>query len=336
MPTEEIWVELSEFDRLSDLPDDLLLHIMCFLPTRLAVNTCILSKRWRNLWRYLPCLHFDAYHDDNFVQFITSFFNLRSNCHIDTFQLHGLAMNHCWLATRPLVTQVLESRPRVLSIKSGVSSWGQLDFDSVFTCASVEKMELVEVFFPRKSPITLFNLKRLNLTRTELDGECVNNLISGCPVLEELVMNYCSFWFPNVTIVSHSLKKLSIDGCEYYDNVQIHLSVPSLVSLHVTQVMLGRIWLKNMSSLVKVHIQFCFSVCIHYLNSRNELLRGLSNAKYIELTGPGVRLSTESPVKDLLVKELPTCRVFANLKSLYLGKCSMCGFLSPISHLEGY
>ncbi|AES82311.1 F-box/RNI superfamily protein [Medicago truncatula] len=37
-----------EEDRLSDLPDCVLLHIMSFLKTKCAVQTCILSKRWKN------------------------------------------------------------------------------------------------------------------------------------------------------------------------------------------------------------------------------------------------------------------------------------------------
>jgi len=43
-------------DRLSDLPDYVILHILSFLDTRRAVQTCILSKRWNNLWKHLPSL----------------------------------------------------------------------------------------------------------------------------------------------------------------------------------------------------------------------------------------------------------------------------------------
>lgn len=37
-------------DRLSSLPDDLLGHILSFLPTQQAVRTSQLSRRWRRVW----------------------------------------------------------------------------------------------------------------------------------------------------------------------------------------------------------------------------------------------------------------------------------------------
>ncbi|VYS56940.1 unnamed protein product [Arabidopsis thaliana] len=45
-------------DRISALPDDLLLQILCLIPTKDAVTTMILSKRWRFLWTMLPKLEY--------------------------------------------------------------------------------------------------------------------------------------------------------------------------------------------------------------------------------------------------------------------------------------
>jgi hypothetical protein len=38
-------------DRLSDLPDDVLLHIIEIFNIKQSVRTCVLSKRWKSLWK---------------------------------------------------------------------------------------------------------------------------------------------------------------------------------------------------------------------------------------------------------------------------------------------
>ncbi|KAL8494670.1 hypothetical protein ACS0TY_025492 [Phlomoides rotata] len=45
-------------DRLIELPLSLIHHILSFLAMRDVVSTTILSKRWNNLWTYVPCLNF--------------------------------------------------------------------------------------------------------------------------------------------------------------------------------------------------------------------------------------------------------------------------------------
>uniref|UniRef100_A0A803N599 F-box domain-containing protein n=1 Tax=Chenopodium quinoa TaxID=63459 RepID=A0A803N599_CHEQI len=47
-------------DRISDLPNHILCHILSFLPTKYAVGTSVLSTRWRYLWTSVPVFNFDG------------------------------------------------------------------------------------------------------------------------------------------------------------------------------------------------------------------------------------------------------------------------------------
>src|ERR1044072_5271936 len=84
-----------EEDRVSTLPDPLLGHILSFPPTKQAVATSVLSKRWRPLWRLVPALAFDLDSDDDdsvnrfgFVQSVYSvLLSQDSNQPIQTFRL---------------------------------------------------------------------------------------------------------------------------------------------------------------------------------------------------------------------------------------------------------
>ncbi|CAL4980473.1 unnamed protein product [Urochloa decumbens] len=46
----------GDADRLGTLPDELLLDVLSVLPSPDAVRTCVLARRWRNLWKGVPAL----------------------------------------------------------------------------------------------------------------------------------------------------------------------------------------------------------------------------------------------------------------------------------------
>jgi hypothetical protein len=67
---------------ISDLSDCVLLHILSFLNTKQAVQTCILSKRWINLWKFLPTItlsHHDFRYLSIFREFVSQFLSLRDD-----------------------------------------------------------------------------------------------------------------------------------------------------------------------------------------------------------------------------------------------------------------
>ncbi|KAF7842718.1 reverse transcriptase [Senna tora] len=60
-------------DRISMLPDEVLHLILSYLKTKLSVQTCVLSKRWRYLWTGISTFHFEdsSFLDDSsFLKFL--------------------------------------------------------------------------------------------------------------------------------------------------------------------------------------------------------------------------------------------------------------------------
>ncbi|KAF8080091.1 hypothetical protein N665_0976s0016 [Sinapis alba] len=52
-------------DKISALPEDLLVRILLHVPIKDAIATMILSKRWRFIWTILPKLEYDIFSDAN-------------------------------------------------------------------------------------------------------------------------------------------------------------------------------------------------------------------------------------------------------------------------------
>ncbi|KAL6174690.1 hypothetical protein ACLB2K_051336 [Fragaria x ananassa] len=89
-------------DRISGLPDAILCHKLSFCTTREAVQTNVLSHRWKNVWSSVPILDLDEqkYHMDyvyctlplryvssSFAQFVNGLLSLRSPINIHRFHL---------------------------------------------------------------------------------------------------------------------------------------------------------------------------------------------------------------------------------------------------------
>ncbi|CAN1266862.1 Putative F-box protein At5g38390 [Linum perenne] len=73
----------NRIDRLSDLPDSILQHVLSFLDTKSLVQTCILSRRWRCVWKHVDVLTFSksSFRDDlKFEQHVDRVLALRSDC----------------------------------------------------------------------------------------------------------------------------------------------------------------------------------------------------------------------------------------------------------------
>ena len=60
--------EDSLVDRISALPDDIVIGIVSLLPLKDAAATCVLSRRWEHVWKFSASLDFDE-DDQLFARF---------------------------------------------------------------------------------------------------------------------------------------------------------------------------------------------------------------------------------------------------------------------------
>ncbi|KAJ4803904.1 hypothetical protein LUZ62_016470 [Rhynchospora pubera] len=327
-------------DRISGLHDSILTHILSFLPTKDAVCTRGLSKRWRNVWASVTVLSFDSVdfwpddissfsfrsemleRQDKFVKFIDTVLAARQVQQVDRFRLawkyqvrnyppHGHPVRR-WI---PIVVQQL---PRVLSILLQ-PRLDRVDIipEPIFTCSSLEEIKLQvknradhSIWHDRLNPmvVTLPHLRKLNLGHFRIEAEFMDKLFLGCPILEEVELYSC--WLDISQISCGNLRSLVINGC--YHSRAIEVSIPSLQNLKVTVMCSqpARFVFKNMSSLVKA------SICLLDLNDVDfvifdfgaEILAGLSGVTTLDIVLCGWR------AEDMLKHILWTCPHFENLK----------------------
>ncbi|KAF7825787.1 F-box/FBD/LRR-repeat protein [Senna tora] len=231
-------------DRISDLPDSLLCHILFFLPTKDAVATSILSKRWRPLWCYTHAFDFDDRNYSGyeilhcrFVQFVYGFLvsrdvqpikRLRLKCASSYASSHNIKVWVNAAIHRQVEHLEIERLPNTICLPSS----------TIFTCKTIVVMKLNHVNLDAISSVCLPSLKVLHLRAVQISSSsCLNKLLSGCMLLEKLVMNYVSSQ-SGLPIINFSVKDLpklilaDVHSC-YHTNILSALSTAKFLRYDV-------------------------------------------------------------------------------------------------------
>lgn len=210
-------------DRLSDLPDCVLIHILSTLNTKYAVQTCILSKRWKNLWKNLPVLSLDYFcfkSLSKFNRFVSRVFSLRDN----KTALHALDF-HCeshiqHRLLKRIIKYAFSHNVKILDIWMGCTT---------------------EPF-----PLCYFSshtLTSLNLTTSLL--RCCRSIFPNSlnfPSLTNLNIRYFVFQssgddgYAEPFSALKSLNTLIIDCCKVHDEEILSISSATLVNLTIRMI----------------------------------------------------------------------------------------------------
>ncbi|KAJ1691593.1 hypothetical protein LUZ63_015748 [Rhynchospora breviuscula] len=337
----------GDSDRLSSLPDCLIHLIMSFLTAQEAVQTCILSKRWNNLWTTSPFLDFDLckfmcvgkpddtewdnteLEDarkitfDKFRDSVSITILLRETSDLHKFRL-SCKMND-WLdhhmLIRSWILYALKHNPKVFDINV-------LPMDSLphgaFTCKSLVEASLsAYTSVQTVEVINLPLLKRLHLNGVVLNQGYIDKLFSGCPVLEFLYLE--GFCEEASTIKCQSLKYLKIQCYCLSGDVEKRIKLidtPNLLSFCYRTCWngIGHEMLLKMPSLTHASIY-----SQRPYKGRSNIVLGLSNIQSLKLSGRAI--------KDLLQNELPNCPDFSNVKELSLNYLYLCYYFNLFANV---
>ncbi|XP_020205290.1 putative F-box/FBD/LRR-repeat protein At1g78760 [Cajanus cajan] len=313
-------------DRLSELPDCVLLHIMKFLDTKHAVRTNVLSKQWNNVWKCLTSLSFRHSHFNtvtNYNKFVSWVLSNRDG----SISLHDLSFMASGSTAPKLMTNVMEHvmlhNILHLTIYIHLNNSRVIEHysvPSVFSCPSLTFLRLCINSYDHAlelpKSLHLPALKTLYLTNvnfTAQDNDCAEPF-STCNMLSRLVLKGCSLGNDaKVLCISNSSLsslKLKIFGEEKYE---IALSTPNLTSLTVTSCLSSHrlSFMCNLSFLEEVKIDISFGMYYSVIVSWLQLL---TNVKILTLSSYILQMMLKILSNLATMKNQPPC--FARLETL--------------------
>lgn len=285
-------VSSSKF-RICDLPDEVLCHILSFLPTKFAVGTSILSRRWRNLWLSLSSFDFDyglLLHPGRsgigserrmiFTNFVNRVLLRTVVPHSKTFRLvcgkYFGTVVHTWISAA--------IKGNVQELVLGISRFKRLP-RMLFTSNTLVSLKIsAEVRSDVPLLVWLPSLKILHLKMWYYtDDIAFQRLLRGCPVLEEMLIKRDEYDVEcKVTVSSPTLRSLTIvfNTESECDEAILMVNAPKLEYLNLSCIAARVYLLENLSFLVKAYV----NVQVYNDDCSLDILRGITNVKFLSLT----------------------------------------------------
>ncbi|KAF8113989.1 hypothetical protein N665_0043s0060 [Sinapis alba] len=270
-------------DRISDLPDALLLLILSLIPTGDVVRTCVLSKRWTYLWEYVPKLNYSYKNDKKLShQFVHRFLISRKPCLLESMRL--IVGSDCEAMNIPTwIKYAVEHGLRELELDPYSEKENIRLPRNFYACKTLEVLTLkysVHVDVPN-SPVCFKSLKILNLQLVHFKNEdSVRRLFSSCPNLEKLdIIRYVDN-VVNFTIEVPSLKSLTIHDYSNGDGRRGYvINAPSLNFFSIRGMKDYEFSIENMPELREAKIIDVFDI-----NTEKILLPLASSVKRLSLS----------------------------------------------------
>ncbi|XP_043704984.1 F-box/LRR-repeat protein At3g58900-like isoform X2 [Telopea speciosissima] len=272
---------------ISDLPDSILSHILSFLPTKDAMKTSFLSKRWESLWTSVPLIDLDErlfirrrlelkhnlygvnfQEQKKFADFVERFIAFHGSLNVQELRLRFDIGRYLKFSSRAerWVRTVMTSDAKIIDIDfSGKTlDWSDLDKNMYilppcgFPSRSLTILRLRFCEFIYLQNTSFVSLQTLVLTAVKVSNSSVNALICSSPCLEKLHLECCyvPVYFLVEAPVSH-LKCMVVNNCVTPGRKFIEhfsLSIPSLQSFKFKGI-INDFSVKNLWNLIEVEIE---------------------------------------------------------------------------------
>ncbi|PPR81666.1 hypothetical protein GOBAR_AA39049 [Gossypium barbadense] len=336
-------VKMEEIDRISDLHDSILIHILSFLSTKEAIKTSVLSTRWRYLFDLLPNIDFDLEEDlcrKNIKSYSTDVIE-NYMCSVDKMLLFCNTTNvnkfgfKCWIR---MIGSDLDRGVKHLDLSTSVLPSSTLP---IFTCKTLVSLKLGKYFVLNvPKDVHLPNLKTLHLHSVGfLNDDSVKGLFSGCPHLEDMVTRKCDLGkIRNFHISHHLLKTLTIRYKLYISLCWLWINAPNLTSLEYYDRLVAGYSMENLQSLTKAVINI--SACKTFRADATTIFKGICDVPSLVLSDTSLELLLRCeplPVFANLIRlDLPCHLRFRYSNPLHKGLETLLSSLPALEKLEFY
>ncbi|CAL4961598.1 unnamed protein product [Urochloa decumbens] len=205
-------------DRISDLPDAILVSILSLLRLDEAARCTVLASRWRCLFTSTLLLNFNANMPGrrDIIGTVNSILAAHPAAPVRSFSAGWSFLPRDQdLSGGGWLQELARRGVEELFLDFNFRDWSHRIPDSLFDCSSLKRLRARYCTFPdvpkAGAAPPLARLTEIELWRVSISDESVNFLLSQCTALERLKMNATSK-FGRVHIRSPSLKVLDSDG----------------------------------------------------------------------------------------------------------------------------
>ncbi|CAA7014806.1 unnamed protein product [Microthlaspi erraticum] len=300
-------------DRISELPDSLVTQVLSHLPTKVSVKTSILSKRWESVWRRVPGLDFRFFYfrkEEALESFVNKFLEFNKESQMQTFKFQNEKCNDDrleeWIET---------------AVARGVQHLS-VQIEEIEDIEEVDPPYVTQEIYRRNTLVSLYligvgietpdcavslpRLKVMHIEDVQHDDDLliVENIISGCPVLEVLAIirtteSESLSAVKSLRVRSQTLRSFKILFENWFGGMHyaVEIDAPSLEYMSFREDNSGVIVVKNLTSLYAIHIDTEFNLGFaNYdgnplgpkdsskIKTIHDFLEGISGVRHVHLS----------------------------------------------------